>query len=248
MHLLTTSQRRPLARAALLQLLCVWTIDCAAAIRALFAAKDDHLVYFTQTITAASTTVVDGDDADEQLLAGLCAFLLAVAVAYNDDAADKCNRSSLVANIDRRIGIDRFCECVDSVSRCEPYVRALQRPQVHVDVRRADAPLLDHHFAKMYKSIEADVVRAVRAQLQPATGKNGALNGVATEAMQGQTDTVLQSYKELIKRQDAQLAELSAQLRQAHLDAERATALEHECGHKQNLVCLSLLQNILVHR
>jgi hypothetical protein len=47
--LMNCGTRRPLTRAALLQLLCVWLIDCPPAINH-FCQHDEYMTYLTQTI------------------------------------------------------------------------------------------------------------------------------------------------------------------------------------------------------
>lgn len=171
---------------------------------------------FVQTCAQLHTS---GDgDSDEVLIGALWAYLLALLVHYADDEG----RASLLATIKRRVGHDHFVDCVESLARQEAYVRAVQRPYVLVDARHADRPLLEHQFARMYRSGEQQLLRALR---QAGGHDNPLANGaVQDENSEATTNAVLQSYKELIKRQDAQLAELSAQLRQQQQQLEQQSS------------------------
>ncbi|CAJ76944.1 Uso1_p115_head domain-containing protein [Caenorhabditis elegans] len=194
--LVSTGNRRPQTRAGLLMLLGTWLQNCPAAVSD-FMAKDEHIQYLT-------TNLVDecgeGSESEQQVLRGLMAFVL---LSCLKNLQSKEARSSMEILIQRRVGKELILSALEGLSRTEQFVRAAQKQQPTNEL------FLDFHFVKLFKSLEGTLAK----QLKP----NGEFNGTSN-------DSIIQSYKELIKRQDGDIAQLKQDNKRMSLEIEKLNA------------------------
>uniref|UniRef100_A0A8R1IAD7 Uso1/p115-like vesicle tethering protein C-terminal domain-containing protein n=1 Tax=Caenorhabditis japonica TaxID=281687 RepID=A0A8R1IAD7_CAEJA len=142
----------------------------------------------------------EGTESEQQALRGLMAFVLLCCLKnlQNKDA-----RSSMEALIERRVGKEVVLSALEGLSRTEQFVRAAQKQQPSNDL------FLDFYFVKLFKSLEGTLAK----QLKP----NGEFNGTTN-------DSIIQSFKELIKRQDEEIAQLKQEAKKTQAEVEKLTA------------------------
>ncbi|UMM29491.1 hypothetical protein L5515_011822 [Caenorhabditis briggsae] len=198
--LISAGNRRPQSRAGLLMLLGVWLQNCPLAVSA-FMAKEDNLVYLT-------THIVDecgeGTESEQQALRGLMAFVLLCCLK---NIQDKDTRSSIETLISRRVGKEVVLSALEGLTRTEQFVRAAQKQQPSESNK--NNLFLDFNFVKLFKSLEGTLAK----QLKP----NGEFNGTSN-------DSIIQSFKELIKRQDGDIAQLKQENKKMSGEIEKLTA------------------------
>ncbi|CAI5449857.1 unnamed protein product [Caenorhabditis angaria] len=161
--------------------------------------KEENLQYLT-------TNIVDecgeGSESEQQALRGLLAFVL---LACLKNLEDKDARTSMEALIERRVGKEVVLSALEGLSRTEQFVKAAQKPQPIAKL--GQELFLDFYFVKLFKSLEGTLIK----QLRP----NGDFNGTTNN------DSIIQSFKELIKRQDEEIAILKADAKRTNLEVEK---------------------------
>ncbi|CAJ0601357.1 unnamed protein product [Cylicocyclus nassatus] len=209
--MVSMGNRRVQMRAGILMLLSTWLNNCPAAV-ASFIENEENLHYLTTQIL---DDCGEGTESEQQVLKGLMAFLLLICLQNVEDATAKASLEQLV---DRRVGREVVIGAVEGISRTEQFVRAAQKPQPLT--KTPNELFLDYHFIKMLKSVEGQLVKMLRP--------TGEFNGTASN------DSIIQSFKDLIKRQDEEIAVLrqeakrtAAQIEQLKQENDR-TQLEHE--------------------
>lgn len=126
-----------------------------------------------------------------------------VLLACLKNLQDNDARSSMEALIERRVGKEVVLSALEGLSRTEQFVRAAQKQQP------SNEPFLDFYFVKLFKSLEGTMAK----QLRP----NGEFNGT-------NNDSIIQSFKELIKRQDEEIAQLKQEAKKAQMVMEKIAA------------------------
>ncbi|CAD6192907.1 unnamed protein product [Caenorhabditis auriculariae] len=198
-QLLTSmGNRRPQMRAGVLMLLGVWLNGSPQAVTS-FVAKDENLQYLT---THIADECGEGSESEQQAIRGLIAFSLLVCLKSTED---KDARSSLEALIERRVGKEAVISALEGLSRTEQFVRAAQKPQPLA--KQTNELFLDFHFVKLFKNIESSLVKQIRP--------TGEFNGTANN------DSIIQSFKELIKRQDEEISVLKHEAKRAQTEITR---------------------------
>ncbi|KAJ1374325.1 hypothetical protein KIN20_036992 [Parelaphostrongylus tenuis] len=203
--------RRVQMRAGVLMLLSTWMNNCPVAV-ASFIENDDNTHYLTTQILDECG---EGTESEQQVLKGLMAFLLLLCL---QSAEDPNLRSSLEQLVDRRVGREVVIGAIEGLSRTEQFVRAAQKPQPLT--KTPNELFLEYHFIKMFKASEAQLLKMLRP--------SGEFNGITSN------DSIIQSFKDLIKRQDEEIAILkqeakrsSAQIEQLKKDSDKSE-LERE--------------------
>lgn len=180
------------SKLGLLILLSTWLSHCPLAVKQ-FVSIPSSISYLTGQ--AGSN---ERDD-NEELVQGLCAFLMGICVYFNDDSIPSFTKEDLRALIAKRIGLENFLDKLGEVSRHETYSTAVKHPQLQP--RSPSDLLLDHEFCRLFKALEGMIIKAVTAN---AAG--GLLNG-SVELTPTDSALVMQ-YKDLIRDQDRRLNEL----------------------------------------
>ncbi|KAK6056982.1 Uso1 / p115 like vesicle tethering protein [Cooperia oncophora] len=143
-------------------------------------------------------------------------------------------RSSLEQLVERRVGRDTVIGAIEGLSRTEQFVRAAQKPQPLT--KTPNELFLDYHFIKMFKSSESQLIKMLRP--------SGEFNGTASN------DNIIQSFKDLIKRQDEEIAVLKQEAKRAAAQIEQLqkendkTELERELESVRKSLEDSRLQNV----
>uniref|UniRef100_A0A915C6P9 Vesicle tethering protein Uso1/P115-like head domain-containing protein n=1 Tax=Parascaris univalens TaxID=6257 RepID=A0A915C6P9_PARUN len=188
-------------------LLAVWLHGCPLAV-AQFLQIEESVQYLTTHIDECGA---EGTEDENQVTKGLMALVLAICLLYGDHSADKKN--SLNMTVERRVGNEKIVELLEGVSRSEHYVRAAQRPQPLS--KNAQEMLLDFQFTKLFKFLEGQIIK----QLRP-------VGDASSAQMNGGSDNVVASFKELIKRQDETIATLNHQIKNLTADLAASKANE----------------------
>ncbi|EPB80429.1 Uso1 / p115 like vesicle tethering protein, head region [Ancylostoma ceylanicum] len=196
--LVSMGNRRVQMRAGVLMLLSTWLNNCPAAVAG-FIENEDNLHYLTTQIL---DDCGEGTESEQQVLKGLMAFLLLVCLQNVEDANA---RTSLEQLVDRRVGREVVIGAVEGLSRTEQFVRAAQKPQPLT--KTPNELFLDYHFIKMFKASEGQLLKMLRP--------TGEFNGTASN------DSIIQSFKDLIKRQDEEIAILKQEAKRSAAQIEQ---------------------------
>lgn len=183
-------------RIGLLMLLCGWLSDCSIAVTH-FLCNTANVPYLIAQISTS-----EGDE-QEQLVQGLCAFLLGISVLFNDDQNETFNKASLCQIISDRIGMETFIDKLSQVVKHESYTKAAKKP--HLNYKHPNEVIFDYEFTRLFKSLENEVLRSVSVS-DDKGGKS------KSASIQEHSNIVIQ-YKELIREQDTQLNELKKELK-----------------------------------
>ncbi|MCP9265502.1 General vesicular transport factor [Dirofilaria immitis] len=199
--LISLGNRRPQTRAGLLMLLSTWLHNCPLAVTQ-FISVEENIQYLTTHIDGYGT---EGSEDENQVVRGLIAFLLTVCLVFDESGEDKSRKNALSVVVERRVGKEKLVELLEGLSHSEHYVKAAQRPQPLA--KTAQDLLLDYHFTKFFKNVEGQMIKKIcpSAEIVSSSINN---------------DSVFNSYKELIKRQDETIASLSHQIKKLKEDAE----------------------------
>ncbi|GMT23628.1 hypothetical protein PFISCL1PPCAC_14925 [Pristionchus fissidentatus] len=199
--LISLGNRRPQSRAGLLQLLGCWLHDSPRVVSS-FVAHDEILHHLTAQMLDECG---EGSESEQQVLRGLIAFIL--LTCRNNIKDDDKALGTLTALLDRRVGRDRLADALEGVSRTEQFVRAAQKAQ---PLAKSPTELfLDFHFVKLFKSAESKLLKSLRSgdSLTASTSSNN--------------EAIIQSYKELIKRQDEEISVLKQEAKKSLSEMEK---------------------------
>ncbi|VDP16590.1 unnamed protein product [Heligmosomoides polygyrus] len=196
--LVSMGNRRVQMRAGVLMLLSTWLKNCPVAV-ASFIENEDNLHYLTTQIL---DDCGEGTESEQQVLKGLMAFLLLVCL---ESVEDEKLRSSLEQLVERRVGRETVIGAMEGLSRTEQFVRAAQKPQPLT--KTPNELFLEYHFIKMFRSSESHLLKMLRP--------TGEYNGTASN------DSIIQSFKDLIKRQDEEIAVLKQEAKRSAAQIEQ---------------------------
>ncbi|CAH0395878.1 unnamed protein product [Bemisia tabaci] len=209
--LLLQQSNKVQSKLGLLILLATWLSHCPPAIRH-FLSIDTSISYLT---TQAGAT--EHDD-NEELVQGLCAFIMGICTHFNDDSVPSFSKENLRQLINKRVGLEVFLDKLNEVSRHEMYSRAVKHPNIRVN--SPNDLLLDHEFCKLFKALEGLVMKAVTVS--------------ATDLTNGPSENIEQ-YKNLIREQDKRITELSMHYEALHAqNVEQAAKIQELTD--QNLI------------
>ncbi|XP_013106383.1 general vesicular transport factor p115 [Stomoxys calcitrans] len=204
------------SKVGLLMLLSMWVAHCPTAVKTLLQ---------TQGTMAYLTAQISGNEHDENeyLVQGLCAFLMGLCIQFNDNSLTGQKRDDICQLIIKRIGQEHFCNKLNEVSRHEAYSRACKQPQIRA--KSAMELLLDYEYCKLFKGLEALVVKMV-------TGFD--VNGIElTElTLSSEASALVAQYKGIIRGLDNQITTLQETVKQ--LEAKKS-AQEQKLNEVQNL-------------
>lgn len=99
-------------------------------------------------------------------------------------------RKSIEQLLERRVRREVLISALEGLSRTEQFVRAAQKPQPLAKVPQELC--LDYQFIRLFKQNEANYTKLIRGEI--AAGSSN--------------DNIIQSFKDLIKRQDEEISEL----------------------------------------
>ncbi|VDN02003.1 unnamed protein product [Thelazia callipaeda] len=199
--LISLGNRRPQTRAGLLMLLSVWLYKCPLAVSQ-FISVEENIQYLTTHIDGYGA---EGSEEENQVVKGLIALLLTVCLLFDKENENDDTKNTLNVVVERRVGKEKLVELLEGLSHSEHYVKAAQKPQPLA--KSAQDLLLDYYFTKFFKSVEGRMVKQICPSVE--TGSCGVIN-----------DSVFNSYKELIKRQDETIASLNQQVKKLKEDVD----------------------------
>lgn len=133
------------SKIGLLMLLATWMAHCPAAIK-MFINVPGGMAYLI------AQTSANEHDENEEVVQGLCAFLMGLCVCFNDDSVPSFSKENLSQLIEKRVGLETYISKLGEVSRHETYSRAAKQPQI-----RAKTPselLLEYEFCRLFKALE----------------------------------------------------------------------------------------------
>ncbi|KAJ8953566.1 hypothetical protein NQ318_002986 [Aromia moschata] len=130
---------------------------------------------------------------------GLCAFIMGLCVAFNDNSVQNYSKENLSQLIEKRVGIETYCKKLGEISRHEVYAKAAKQPQIKA--RHSGELLLEFEFCKLFKALEGVIVQALGVQRDLS-------NGISELSLSEHENALLLQYKDLIRDQDKKLQEL----------------------------------------
>ncbi|XP_064639656.1 general vesicular transport factor p115-like isoform X2 [Lineus longissimus] len=181
-------------RVGLLMLLSIWTAGCPAATTH-FLTNMANVPFLISQISAS-----DGDE-QEMLVQGLCAFLLGIAVHYNNDDVEGYTKDSLRQVIEKRIGLEMFTDKLGQVPKFEGYTKAAKRPNVHY--KQSNEVIFDYEFTRIFKYLENDILKSVSSIQDESPVKNTNFEA---------HDNIVLQYKSLIRDQDVELCKVRGEV------------------------------------
>ncbi|KAJ9591959.1 hypothetical protein L9F63_001471, partial [Diploptera punctata] len=183
------------SKLGLLMLLSTWLSHCPVAVKQ-FLSIPTSIPFLT-----AQAGSSEHDD-NEDLVQGMCAFLMGICIHFNDDSVASFSKEKLRQLVEKRLGLEMFLDKLGEVSKHEFYSKAAKQPQLRP--KQPNELLLDHEFCRLFKALEGIVVKAVTPKPQ-----DDMVNGSSELSMSASENTLLQQYKDLIREQDSKLQELS---------------------------------------
>jgi Uso1 / p115 like vesicle tethering protein, head region len=130
-------------------LLSMWLSQCPLATSAFLNVPGSVSYLVTQVCS-------NEHDDNEYLLQGMCAFLIALCVQFNDDSVESYTKEGLKQLLTKRIGLETFVAKLGEVSKHEMYSRAAKQPQIRA--KSMGELLLDYEFCKLFKVLESEFI------------------------------------------------------------------------------------------
>lgn len=195
------------SKLGLLMLLSTWLAHCPLAVKQ-FLSIPTSIPYLT-----AQAGSNEHDD-NEELVQGMCAFLIGICVTFNDDTVTTFSKEKLRQLVEKRLGLETFLDKIGEVSKHELYSKAAKHPQLRP--KQPSELLLDHEFCHLFKALEGMVIKAVTPKPQ-----GDLVNGSSELSMSASENSLLLQYKDLIREQDRKLQELTQTI--DRLTAEKST-------------------------
>ncbi|CAG0920623.1 unnamed protein product [Notodromas monacha] len=163
---------KPQSKLGILMFLSQWLASCSSAVTAFLGLQSAIPFLISQVGSNES-------EENEDLVQSACAFLLGLCIIFNSNNDPSSNKESLKMLIAKRIGTEKFLDCVGTIGRHEIYAKALKSPQVRYNC--VSEPLLDHEFARLHKSFEGMVVSEVSGEALKIDQSERDLNGMVQQ-------------------------------------------------------------------
>lgn len=184
------------AKIGILMLLSIWMSHCPQAVQ-IFLNVPGAMAFLTAQTSASEF------DNNEEILQGLCAFLMGLCVAFNDNSVQNYSKENLSQLIEKRVGTETYCKKLGEVSRHEVYAKAAKQPQIKA--KHSSELLLEFEFCKLFKALEPVIIKALGVQRDLS-------NGMSELSLSEHENALLLQYKELIRDQDKKLQDLQKNL------------------------------------
>ncbi|CAH1104722.1 unnamed protein product [Psylliodes chrysocephalus] len=188
------------AKLGILMLLAQWMAHSPEAVK-VFLNVPGSMAYLTAQTSASEF------DNNEELLQGLCAFLMGLCVLYNDNSVPNYSKENLSQLIEKRVGIDTYCKKLVEISRHEVYAKAAKQPQIKS--KHSSELLLEFEFCKLLKTLEGVIIQALGVQRDLS-------NGMSELSLNEHENALLLQYKELIRDQDKKLQDMQKSMNNMH--------------------------------
>ncbi|KAK9885410.1 hypothetical protein WA026_010906 [Henosepilachna vigintioctopunctata] len=180
------------SKIGILMLLSMWLAQCQQAVQ-IFLNISGAMAFLTAQTSASEY------DNNEELIQGICAFIMGLCVVFNDNSVQNYSKENLSHLIEKRVGIETYCKKLNEISRHEVYAKAAKQPQVLA--RHSSDLLLEFEFCKLFKSFEGVIINALGVQ-------RDLHNGISELSLSEHENALLLQYKELIRDQDKKLQDL----------------------------------------
>lgn len=190
------------SKLGILMLLSMWMSHCPQAVQQ-FLNVPGSVAFLT-----AQTSADDYDD-NEELLQGLCAFLMGICVTFNDNSVQNYSRENLSQLIEKRVGMETYASKLGIISRHEVYAKAAKQPQINA--KTTGDLLLEFEFCKLFKALEGVIVNALGVQRDLS-------NGISELSLSEHENALLLQYKELIREQDKMIQQLQKEVEGVNKD------------------------------
>lgn len=184
------------AKIGLLMLLAMWMSHCPPAVQ-IFLNVPSAMAFLTAQTSASEY------DNNEELLQGLCAFVMGLCVAFNDNTVQNYSKENLSQLIEKRVGLETYVLKLGEISRHEVYAKAAKQPQIRA--KHSSELLLDYEFCKLFKAMESVIIKALGVQRDLS-------NGISELSLSESENALLLQYKELIRDQDRKIGEVHREL------------------------------------
>ncbi|KRT81379.1 hypothetical protein AMK59_6187 [Oryctes borbonicus] len=185
------------AKLGILMLLSMWLSHCPPAVQ-VFLNVPGAMAFLT-----AQTSANEYDN-NEELLQGLCAFIMGLCVVFNDNTVQNYNKENLSQLIEKRVGVETYLGKLGEISRHEVYSKAAKQPQVRA--KHSGELLLEYEFCKLFKALENVIINALGVQRELS-------NGNITElSLSEHENALLLQYKDVIRDQDRRLSDMQRQI------------------------------------
>lgn len=184
------------AKLGLLMLLAMWMSHCPPAVQ-IFLNVPGAMAFLTAQTSASEY------DNNEELLQGLCAFIMGLCVAFNDNTVQNYSKENLSQLIEKRVGVETYVLKLGEISRHEVYAKAAKQPQINA--KHSSELLLDYEFCRLFKAMEGVIIKALGVQRDLS-------NGISELSLSESENALLLQYKELIREQDRRIGEVERML------------------------------------
>ncbi|XP_063706465.1 general vesicular transport factor p115 [Culicoides brevitarsis] len=184
---------KPQSKIGLLMLLSVWLSNTQVVVKS-FLNSQGSIAFLIAQICA------NEHDENEYLIQGLCAFLMGICIQFNDNTEANHKKEDLCQLLLKRIGLETYNAKLGEVSKHESYSKAAKHPQLRV--KTSTDLFLDYEFCKLFKSLEAIIIKTVHGMGSGATS--------ITELTLSQEATgIVSQYKDVIRDQDLKIQRLT---------------------------------------
>ncbi|XP_065063529.1 general vesicular transport factor p115-like [Rhopilema esculentum] len=197
-------------RAGLISLLCTWLHNCPLAV--------SHFLQSPSNIPFLISCVESHSDDDFSVVEGLSALLIGVLIVYNDNSVEIFTKDNIKRTVTTRIDLEHFMAKISNVSKTEEFTSAVKSTQIQV---AAPQLLFDNEFTKLFKKLEASITKALQADQDEDTA---AIEEQRKAKLSEEHDSIIESYKALIRDQDKELRSLktkSTEIQEEYNKAER---------------------------
>uniref|UniRef100_A0A1B0D1B3 Vesicle tethering protein Uso1/P115-like head domain-containing protein n=1 Tax=Phlebotomus papatasi TaxID=29031 RepID=A0A1B0D1B3_PHLPP len=202
--LLQQGNYRVQSKIGLLMLICTWLSHCQLAVKG-FLSSPNSVAFLIAQISA------NEHDENEYLIQGLCAFLMGICIQFNDNSVPNYKREDLCQLVLKRISCETFLTKLGEVSKHESYSKAAKQPQIRF--RAPSDVLLDHEFCKLFKALEAIVVKTITS-----IGTDG--SNITELTLSQEASGIVGQYKDIIREQDTKIAELQSTIKRCEKEME----------------------------
>ncbi|XP_045475896.1 general vesicular transport factor p115 [Harmonia axyridis] len=180
------------SKIGILMLLAMWLAQCQQAVQ-IFLNVSGAMAFLTAQTSASEY------DNNEELLQGICAFIMGLCVVFNDNTVQNYSKENLSQLIEKRVGIETYCKKLSEISRHEVYAKAAKQPQIIA--KHSSELLLEFEFCKLFKTYEGVIINALGVQ-------RDLQNGISELSLSEHENALLLQYKDLIRDQDKKLHDL----------------------------------------
>ncbi|XP_018563600.1 general vesicular transport factor p115 [Anoplophora glabripennis] len=206
------------AKLGILMLLANWMAHCPQAVK-IFLNVPGAMAFLTAQTSASEY------DNNEELLQSLCAFIMGLCVAFNDNSVQNYSKENLSQLIEKRVGIETYCNKLGEISRHEVYAKAAKQPQIKA--KHSSELLLEFEFCKLFKALEGVIIQALGVQRDLS-------NGISELSLSVHENALLLQYKELIRDQDKKLQDLQRNFNNVQREKEQLENQTSELVQRNN--------------